>query len=285
MIVTFEPDLAQLERLVGVLAAGGVRTTVADNGSSEFDSIEAIGRRHGCIVTGGGANRGIPAHLNEMLESTSAEWILYLDQDSGLTSESLAQLLARAARTASPACGATKVGLISPTYRQASTGQPGYSERHLRRSTRTPIGSGSLYRCAACRSIGGFSELFPLDLSDFDTALRLQDHGYSVCIETDIEISHQVGNRPTARGIGQPELHTAWRYFLKADATRRMTRRHWFRHPLWMTRLIVARVVEAVRSSKVQRDLAVIEEFVRGLIGLRSRRVPSGLLTMVRPDR
>ncbi len=285
LIVTFEPDLAQLERLVGVLTTSEIRTTVADNGSSNLDSIETICRRHSCVVTGGKSNRGLPVHLNEMLGSTAADWILYLDQDSGLCSESLDMLLSRIPPTELPESAAIKIGLICPTYRQVSTGQPGYSERHLRRAISTPIGSGSIYRRTACVSIGGFSELFPLDLLDFDTALRLQDHGYTVRIEADIEVEHQVGKRPPARGVGQPELHASWRYFLKADGTRRMARRHGLRHPLWVTKLIVARVIEVVRSSKIQRDHTLIEEFGRGLVGLRSRRVPSGLLTMLRPDR
>ncbi len=285
LIVTFEPDLVHLERLIGVLRGRGLPTTVADNGSSSLCSIREICDRHCCAMTGGESNHGLPTHLNNMLESSIADWILYLDQDSGLTSDALATLLSRLPARDSPENRVADIGLICPTYRQVSTGRPGYSDRHLRRVIHTPIGSGSIYSRKACQSIGGFSELFPLDLLDFDTALRLQDHGFEVQIQPDIEVEHQVGDRPPASGIGQPELHAPWRYFLKADGTRRMVRRHGLRHPGWVSKLVVARVVEVIRSSKFQRDHTMVEEFGRGLIGLRSRRVPHDLLVMLRSDR
>ncbi len=277
LIVTRDPDLANIERLVEVLVDVGIEPVLADNASTNAHAIEALSKRLGATFWRSEQNHGLPHHLNRALDPDPPRWLLYLDQDSGVEAEQLKRL-ADAARTA-----ATKVGIVSPQYRQISTGSLGYSGRTLARPTITPIGSGSLYRTAACRAVGGFDPRLPLDLCDHDMALALQSAGYQVLVEPDIVVEHQVGDRaPSVVARAAPGNHRPWRYYTKAAGLRVVVAKHWRDQPAWVARNVVGRVVETARSAWSSRDLRIVGEALRGALARSSKLVPPELLDATR---
>ena len=185
---------------------------------------------------------------------------------------------------AATASAAPSVAAISPQYRQASTGHLGYSPRYLRREIRTPIGSGTFYRVQACKDVGGFDLGLPLDLGDLEMALRLQREGYAVEIVETVVVHHRVGDRVASTGIraASGERHAPWRYYLKWRALVVVTGRHLGTSPGFVSRHVVGRTIETLRSSAGMRDPAILTESVRGALALGSSRVSPELLRRVR---
>jgi len=280
LLVTHEPDLDHLQLLIERVTSTGIRLVVADNGSSVPEDVVRAAKAAGASGVRHAGNVGVAQRLNESLRhDPDAEWLLYLDQDSRVEMWQLEELL-EAARSA-PA----HVAIISPQYRQVGTGHLGYGARHIRRLVRSPIGSGTLYRVSACVELGGFDPALPLDLADLEMCLRLQRERYAVDIVDSVVVEHTVGGRRSSSGVrlAAGERHEPWRYYLKWRGLSIITRRYFTTFPGWVARHVLGRSVETLRSALALREGAIVEESVRGLLGLRSTRVPKDLFVRARP--
>lgn len=271
LIVTHEPALDGVEHTLQELRRAGLPTTVADNRSTHARALEELTDRAAAAFIPSSLNEGLPAHLNRALRThPTTEWMLYLDQDTSITAETVVDLVSRAAHHTD------RVAVYSPQYRNVASGRLGYSARRLQRRPLTPIGSASLYRTDLCLAVGGFDEGLPLDLCDFDMALRLQTAGHPVVIDPELSVDHAVGRRRDPRRAAA-EHHDPWRYYLKAHGLRRVAQRHGLRYPGWAARQVAGRLVEVIRTSRADREPAVLAETARGALHLRSHRVDVSL--------
>ncbi|MEE9416633.1 MAG: glycosyltransferase family 2 protein [Acidimicrobiales bacterium] len=278
-IVTKSSNPQQLDSML--MELDGLAIKVFDNASLNQAELRAVCVERGASFVASRDNSGLAKHLNSIVAAQNHDQtkMLYLDQDSRISDKQVHALLT-SVRDHEASSGST-IGLLCPSYRQLGTDHSAYSKRRLRRRVVTPIGSGSVYDLAACREVGGFDEALPLDMCDFDMALRLHDGGYRVIVDQSIVVGHEVGNRGRGRGVGVAECHPPWRYYTKSRAARRLATRHIRSHPSWVTRMLIGRCIETTRSSFATRDFAVITEALRGFFHLESRRVPEGILATI----
>lgn len=274
VIITQNPDIAVLRSLLDEVRRAGHPVIVVDNASANREELERLGPDLVDELVLHESNVGISGRLNDVLARRELGGLmLYLDQDSRITESEITALVRSAQRHAAG------LGQWSPQYIDASTGQVGYSSRRMASRPATPIGSGSVYALDACRSVGGFDEGLPLDLCDFDMAIRLQDGGYDVVIDESIVVRHTVGRRRSLGWRVAAECHPAWRYWTKSAALRRVAVRHVLHHPRWVVKMAAGRVIETVQSAVLARDPRILAEAAKGLVGIRSAMVPEALLS------
>jgi len=147
-------------------------------------------------------NPGLARAYNQALETASAEgydWLLTLDQDSGLPTNFLVRI-AQLARQLEfrPEIGAIVPQVtgdghnISPFYfalgavpRWFRYGVAGIPERAT-----YAVNSAATLRVNALRSVGGYDPMFPLDVSDINLFHRLHRSGKRIFLAGDLLVSH-----------------------------------------------------------------------------------------------
>ncbi|MFW2382256.1 MAG: hypothetical protein ACN4GZ_10900 [Acidimicrobiales bacterium] len=168
------------------------------------------------------------------------QWVAYFDQDSWPHYRS-AELAARLSQAAAG------TAIVSAQYVDRATGRSGYRDRRLHGYPLAPISSGSAFRVAAWEAVGGFETRLPVDLVDTEYALRVQQAGYSIELETGLELDHSVGAKTDYRILGRqltPAGHVPWRLYTKLDASVVVLPRYLRTFPNWSARHIKERVLE-----------------------------------------
>ena len=199
----FEPNRAAIMALVVSLRDAGLPTLVVDDGSPDaayLIDLEILGAdtaRHG-------ENRGIARSLNDGLEyaiATGAEWLLTVDQDTGLPPRYLETLLSAAA---------PGVGVIGAEVIGDAGGDLRYPTRRVggRLTTEEVFQTGSLWSVSALRAIGGFDEDFGIDAVDASACLRLREHGFRVVLAPGARLDHHYGSGRHVRILGRSVVAT-----------------------------------------------------------------------------
>lgn len=151
-------------------------------------------------------NRGVSGAYNGAMERAKAlgcKWMLLLDQDTTLP----LGFLQRMSNYAKDLVNTTQVATIVPFVRSGDTlVSPRRAAKTLRSTqiARTESGiieyetfavnSGTLLRVSALSLIGGYSELFWLDLSDQYVFHQLYKAGYLTYLAGDLELSHSIAS-------------------------------------------------------------------------------------------
>jgi GT2 family glycosyltransferase len=153
-------------------------------------------------------NGGYPAAVNAGIETSSGEWVLTLNNDTTVETETLASLLATARSS-------TDIGSVAAQQRFLSHPQVIYSAgvmvdcrgqaadrligHPLTDSEQEPIevfaacGAAALYRRAMLDELGGFDERFLFGLEDVDIAWRGQMRGWRCLYAPSAVVYHDLG--------------------------------------------------------------------------------------------
>ncbi len=187
-IVSYNPTAA-LPRLVETLVAAGIPVEVVDNASSTGLEHLLASRDAGATVTTLDTNTGVAGALETALDATDAEWLLTCDQDSVVTSESIAQLVGSAA-TQSPT-----VAIVGPLVLDQASGEPLQGDPTAKGwyEVERVITSGALCRVVALRAVGGFRTDLVIDFVDWDLCVRLRKARWLIAIEPAAILEHSIG--------------------------------------------------------------------------------------------
>jgi rhamnosyltransferase len=231
-IVTFHPSVDGLRDTLGVLLPQVDHVVLVDNGSDNAAEIAALAGEHPNVeLIANGENRGIAAALNELLswaEEHTVEWVLTLDQDS-TPSPDLVPLLVR--HTDAPG-----VAMIGPRILDMNSSLPAPNVHGVHPVAQC-ITSGALTSVRAAKRVGRFDEAMFIDLVDFEFCARLRDAGFSILVDEDAILHHQLGVLDQRSILGwrvQATNHSPTRvyywarnllYFHRKNP-RAMTRRH-----------------------------------------------------------
>jgi rhamnosyltransferase len=225
IVVTYHPDAAAIGAIRG-LVAQTPRVIIVDNSAS----AEIAARLMQAFATEpetftllfNPENLGVAAALNRGMSCTdaqSAEWVLTLDQDSRLTSDMVASMLA--AYTALPEATRLRVASLSPTLvstTQHHAAQPVVSNAALltSREVSTAITSGNLVKRAAWQAIGGYDEKLFIDYVDHDFCFRLRQAGWLILECEGARLIHAIGNAKLIRIFGRMVMidqHSPLRFY------------------------------------------------------------------------
>lgn len=223
-IVTFNPDLEALSRLVAVLSDDPGKLVVIDNGSK---NVADIGRL--LLATGGavelvrnGENRGVAAAVNQLAARAGAEgyrFVMPFDQDS-LPVRGVQTLLVRLFEEARAA--GRRPAAVGPVRIDPRTGEREpfvrfrlpFNERRTGLAGESAVAcdflitSGCLMSVDALEGVGTMEEALFVDNVDLEWSFRALSKGYCLLGAPRVPMLHRVGED----GVKLPWLRTAVRF-------------------------------------------------------------------------
>lgn len=192
-IVTYNPEIAKLDRNIMALMPQAGHIYIFDNGS---DNLNEIRNRMDYYLNELGmsvsivenyVNAGMACALNrlfERAEEAGFTWLITLDQDSELLEGCVARYLIKGANFASLTC--MRRDRNDPDAKMADG-----SVEEVERC----ITSGNMVRIDVWRAVGGFNEKLFIDMVDFDFCYRLRQKGYKIGRLNETGFIHEMGEK------------------------------------------------------------------------------------------
>lgn len=209
-IVTFNPEIRDLENSVPRLLNQVEALVIADNGSRNLVEIESLLKQYPQVVLlENQKNIGVAAALNRIFRwavQHDVEWVLTLDDDSeipdGMVTQYQQLLLSQR----------SVVGIVCPLLKNRNDGVV----FHSKRNSDECITSGSLTNVSAWKEIGGFDDWLFIDGVDFDFSRRLVRAGFTILECEKVVLPHQIGDSRTLNLIVKHPIiwdHAPFRHF------------------------------------------------------------------------
>jgi rhamnosyltransferase len=268
VIVTYQPDIADLEESLAKLRSQVSGVVLVDNASRNNlrEVVSSLAAKFNCALLENGSNLGIAEALNQGVRfamSKQADFVLFFDQDSFVSSDFVALELACYRQHSAK----DKIGLVTPSIVNRTTGH-----RHL------PLGSsdghflmaqtsGALMPLAVFEDAGFFNSDLFIDYVDYEHCLRMARKSWKIAYAADAELHHAPGNAEKVRFFGR-EFG-----ILGASPLRTYYR---IRNCLWLT----TRYLRSFPVPVVRLAINEIYVFLRALVFEPKRflRMRSGLL-------
>lgn len=238
-MVTYQPDLARLRRLLDAVAPQVAHVVVVDNGSGDdcLGWLRSLASQALTLVELG-SNRGIAAAQNigiAQARKTGCSHLLLLDHDSIPAPTMVTDLLHAIGRVKPTGRGVAAVG---PRYLdERQDNPPPFIQVRGLRVHRCPcetpdavvevdylIASGSLIPMTTLDVVGGMADELFIDYVDIEWGLRARRLGfqsYGVC---GARMSHDLGDAPISFMGRRLPVHSALRHY------------YHFRNAVWLYR-------------------------------------------------
>jgi rhamnosyltransferase len=234
-MVTWNPDLARLEKVVQALIPQVEGLVVVDNGSIDSKSVASLLNRHiNNVFIGVSENLGIGAGLNLGIRRallSNSPWILTMDQDTVLFDEAVDNALRSFSTLESRYRNTCGVLAMRPAPQPSSIWLTQYADRlmvvkelALFVERRAVITSGSLIKADVAKEIA-FNELLFIDQVDFDFCFSLRSHGYKVLQLKAIAMDHVLGEAYVDPKRDHPYENAQRFYYIVRNSTYLMLRR------------------------------------------------------------
>jgi rhamnosyltransferase len=260
VVVSYEPALDALDRLLRSILQQVATVWIVDNGSAADVSgwVERQGSaKLRCLRLP--ENLGVAAAQNRGIEKArqaGTEFVLLLDQDSGPAPDMVDRLLA--AVRARQAEG-IQVGAVGPLCIDQRNGRPqafvqlrGIFYRRVRCrdaqeaiETNDLIASGCLIPMSVLDTVGDMTEPLFIDYVDTEWSLRARRHGYRLFGVCAARMEHALGDAGVDLPGRRVALHSPLRHY------------YMFRNAIWL-----ARRRDVATSWKVADGLRLLQRFV-----------------------
>ena len=209
VVPTFRPDSGALLDLLEVLAAQADVIVADDASPCTSDRVLADVASQGIPVVRHARNAGIARSLNDGLrhaQATGAAWLLTVDQDTVISVDHVARLLA----VASAVSRSVRVGAVAAGRIDDAAGPLAYPVTVVDAvpTTQEVIQTGTLWSVTALEAIGGFDESLGIDAVDAAACVRLRAADYSLVLAPDVAIAHQVGASREVSVLGRTVMAT-----------------------------------------------------------------------------
>ena len=282
VVVTFHPDRTVAANLAAIRpqVAG---MTVVDNGSpaEELAGLRGEAARLGFTLLENGANLGIAAALNRGVRWAAEHGfrsVLLLDQDSRVTEDFAAVMLACAERSAL----GERLAILVPRYVDSRSGKvlPPPATR-TGGALQAATTSGSLMPLAIFAAAGCFWEELFIDGVDYEYSLRLRSLGYSIAECPEAVLLHAPGTPiffrlPGTRRIVQAANYSPLRRYYQERNKVLIARRHWREHKAFLAGQFIISIKDMMKIVLMEPGkLRKIRFFLRGVVdGVRGRSGP-----------
>lgn len=243
IIVTFNPDIEQLNKLIDAVTLQVQHLLIVDNGS-RIDLASLFAERTDVELIALSENLGIAKAQNigiERAETIGTDYVLLLDQDS-IPAFNMVAILVAAASTKRKK--GIKLACVGPRYDDPRQKNPvpfiqikGY--RIMRQTCERDdcvvavdylIASGCLIPLNTIKNIGAMKEELFIDYVDIEWGLRAQEQGFQSFGVCGASMQHQLGDKPVYfRGRHIP-VHSPLRHYYHFRNAVWLYRQGWLRH-------------------------------------------------------
>ncbi len=276
IIVTYHPDEGFPDRLKQVLAQFPF-AIVVDNGSraSSAEMLRSLAKSPRVVLVENLHNLGIAAALNQGIQlalNEGFQWVVTLDQDTGLHAEFLAALFDVHRRSGG---GNVVVGSNYWDVHRGRTSVRCAETGAIFQERKTLITSGTLASLSLFEKIGLFREDYFIDSVDHEFSLRARAHGYRMLISCRPLMHHSIGAgvEHASRfrhflSMNHPPIR---KYFIARNAL--MTAKtYFFQEPMWSIRqalrlLAVFSSILLYEQEKLKQSKAFWVGVAHGLAG------------------
>lgn len=209
IIVTYHPNIDQLQCTISALSRNATKIVIVDNGSAEIDwsIFNDKDEHHKIIIKSLGSNIGLAAAQNlgiKILESEGIQYCIFLDQDTIPGETMIPSLLEAWDKLITQGI---KVAAISPIYTDSR-------DQHQYRVVRAPIvtfpkpesyslnnfieadfliSSGTFTSLEVLHEIGYMNEGYFIDHIDTEWCLRAKSNGWRLFNIRNVEMRHTLG--------------------------------------------------------------------------------------------
>lgn len=214
-IVTFNPDISQLQTNLAFFCSEKKKVIVVDNGSGNIRDIRKICEQlNNVILLSCSTNEGIAKALNRAFafaKQNNYSWVLTLDQDSEVDLNLLNQFR--------KCPESTTVGIYCPRIYDFVSGE--YWPEVKSNSQEVVeidkcITSGALTSVRAWSEINGFDNYLFIDEVDNDFCFRLRKRKYKIVLLCNALLKHKIGRTKVIKLLGRKIFirnHSAMRKF------------------------------------------------------------------------
>lgn len=186
VIVTYNPDLLNLNRLIKSIISQVFEVIIVDNSEKTIDLSDYSSNSNVKVISFSN-NLGIAFALNTGFKQAindGANWIISFDQDSIPPNDIVSRLIAQISNSL------YDIDLIAPCYYIKGNDYI-FLDKCI--PVKEVITSGSMVRASAYKAVGGFKDELFIDSVDTEFSWNLLTHGFSVYMYQGIELKHQLG--------------------------------------------------------------------------------------------
>ncbi len=230
IIVTYNPNIEHLTKLVNLLIFQNVDVVIVDNKSNNFSEFGSLKLRKLIILED---NLGIAKAQNKGIEyaiQQNAEYIVFFDQDSTICDNFISDLMFDYRELEN---NGVKVGSIGPRFmdERFSFFYPSINYNNGKRErvdteniiepTKSTllISSGSLVSISTLLSVGLMRENYFIDYVDTEWCFRAESKGYSNYISSRAVMKHAVGDNMIENRFFKTPIHSPFRrYYITRNA-------------------------------------------------------------------
>jgi len=227
VVVTYEPCIDKLQRLLRAIATQVEHVLVIDNGSSNFGLIRSMSTlSSGVLCISLEQNFGIAYAQNVGIRSArdlGVSFVITLDQDSWPS----AGVVARLAAVFDCDNGSTSIAAVGPLLKDEDSRLAlpffSYSNGYKNRVTPTEgsgifevdflVSSGTLIAMAALEKIGLMREELFIAYVDVEFGLRARSAGFRILACCDAHMYHSLGDHRLRLGRWIVPMHSPLRHF------------------------------------------------------------------------
>jgi rhamnosyltransferase len=235
VIVTWNPDLERLTKVVEALSPQANGVVIVDNGSGNFDEVSSRWSAHdNTHVIGLPENLGIGAALNVGVEHAllaHPAWVLTMDQDTLVDDGAIEGILSSYATLDANTQDRCAILALRPHPQPASIWLTRYAEHlmivrelGLFIERRGVITSGNLVKADVAERVH-FNESLFIDQVDFDFCFSLRHLGYLVIQQKAISMDHVLGERYSDVERVHPYENAQRLYYIVRNSTYLVVRR------------------------------------------------------------
>lgn len=282
IIVSYNPS-KELPDNVKALISQVRHLVIVDNGS-RLEGLAVVGEVESlfhCHTILNNQNLGIAAALNlgiDYAELQGCEWVALFDQDSKVSDDFIASMLATFKQQEHP----TRIGMLAPVYVDRRTGISHAVSTTADGYVALALTSGSMIPLAVFRECGIFEESMFIDYVDFEYCLRLRSHGFRIVQSTNAHLLHSLGAIDVHRIFGfrfaTSNHGAARRYYITRNRVW-LYRKYFREYFSWIVADFMAFLRETCKFLLVENDrLLKLRYTITGLLdafrGAMGKRVP-----------
>lgn len=288
LLVSYQPDLAQLEVSLAAAAPQLARLVVVDNGSVAVDELGALVARYDGVLLPQGRNLGLATAQNIGIvwaREHAATHVLLLDQDSIVGPGMVAQLLAAYGRAVAKG---ERVAAVGPRFHDERDGDHCFTKVRFARvqkvwcdasdpdiDTDILIASGSLIPLAVLDDVGLMQDDLFIDMIDVEWCFRARSKGYALVGVCAASMAHSLGDSRLQLPAGRAAvIHSPTRLYYRTRNRVYLYRvryapRSWAFHDsfLVLAKLVVFALLVPPRLTNARAMLRGIRDGVRRRLG------------------
>lgn len=227
VIITFNPNVDNVFKLVESLLLQSVNVVVVDNNSNNKSDLNSLMLAHTIMLDD---NLGIAKAQNigiDYAEKNNAEYIVFFDQDSSIPDNYINNLMFDYKQLK---IQGLKIGAIGPRfiddrhdfyYKTISLSKSGFRKKMDVSNITQPIhsslliSSGSLISVETLKNVGLMRENYFIDYVDTEWCIRAESQGYKNYMSSKAVMRHTIGDKILQFGFFNVPVHSPFRRYYR----------------------------------------------------------------------